>query len=348
MAPFHILSLDGGGIRGAFALGFLEELESASGRPVAECFDLIAGTSTGAITALGLGVGMSAQALVKFYRKHGNNIFHPRELYVPKGWIRVVYPVVKSVLQGRTNGNLDHLFRARYCPHALEYALAARFGERTLGSLEGPRIIVPTVNLTRGETYVFGTPHLPRRQKDRKLRIVDVLLAATAAPTYFPHHVMPDGNAHSDGGLWASNPGILAMAEAQRIRQLCTGPACPPPFDTSDVYLLSIGTGQMSYSLAPPGRDAGSLFWSRHVADVMGTSQVQGAQAPLEFLLGDRYCPINFDLPDDTWSLDDVEHMEEMFELGRQAARAQLGMVSKTFLEHRASSFDQAFQPSYS
>ena len=51
---FRILSLDGGGIRGAFGAGFLAEIERRTSRPIAECFDLFVGTSTGGLIAAAL------------------------------------------------------------------------------------------------------------------------------------------------------------------------------------------------------------------------------------------------------------------------------------------------------
>jgi len=111
---------------------------------------------------------------------------------------------------------------------------------------------------------------------------------------------MPDGDAYCDGALWAIDPAILAIAEAFKIRQHCTRTGCDPEYDTSTIRVLSIGAGSATYSLSPPGSDAGALYWAPRIAEVMTTSQVQGMQSPLEYLLGDRYQKINFDLPDNS------------------------------------------------
>ncbi|NND99368.1 MAG: hypothetical protein HKN47_18770 [Pirellulaceae bacterium] len=71
MSHFQILAFDGGGIRGAFGVGFLQELESQMDRKLRDCFDLIAGTSTGAITALGVDIGHCGNELVDFYERFG-------------------------------------------------------------------------------------------------------------------------------------------------------------------------------------------------------------------------------------------------------------------------------------
>ena len=63
----------------------------------------------------------------------------------------------------------------------------------------------------------------------------------------------------------------------------------------------------------------------------MTTSQVQGVQSPLEYLLGDRYQKINFDLPDNTWSLDNTNRVPDLFELGRQAGEIEFDRVAENF-----------------
>jgi patatin-like phospholipase/acyl hydrolase len=72
---FRILSLDGGGIKGAFTAAVLAEWEKRTGRVIVDHFDLIAGTSTGGIIALGLGLGLPAGEILEFYEKQGPKIF---------------------------------------------------------------------------------------------------------------------------------------------------------------------------------------------------------------------------------------------------------------------------------
>ena len=75
LARFRILALDGGGVKGAYTAAVLASIEETSGKHIAEHFDLIAGTSTGGILALGLGLGVSAATLLEFYEKRGQKIF---------------------------------------------------------------------------------------------------------------------------------------------------------------------------------------------------------------------------------------------------------------------------------
>ena len=198
MSRFQILSLDGGGVRGAFGIGFLAEWERLTGAKAHDCFDLIAGTSTGAITAAALACGETGEGMVEFYRRHAREIFTPREPYRPRSWIRPIYPLVNAVFRRRTRRDLGMLFQSRYCPKSLRHCLASGFEERTLSDARHTRLIIPTVNLTQGRAYVFRTPHFLLPPIDETLHgtlhgssrdplIVDVLMAATAAPTFFPH-----------------------------------------------------------------------------------------------------------------------------------------------------------------
>jgi patatin-like phospholipase/acyl hydrolase len=75
---FRILSLDGGGLRGTFSAKFLAEIERELGVRVADHFDLIAGTSTGSIIALGLALGLRAEDMLDFYVERGPDIFRGR------------------------------------------------------------------------------------------------------------------------------------------------------------------------------------------------------------------------------------------------------------------------------
>ena len=108
---FQILSLDGGGLRGMFSAALLARLEEDLDLRVVDHFDLIAGTSTGGIIALGLGLGLSPREILQFYTDHGPRIFRDR-----------------SRLRG-----LRHLLRAKYSAGPLRAALTDVLGQRTFG-----------------------------------------------------------------------------------------------------------------------------------------------------------------------------------------------------------------------
>lgn len=75
--PFRILSLDGGGAKGFYTLGILDELEKNMGKPLHECFDLVYGTSTGAIIATLVARGDKVEDIIKLYKEHVPEILRP-------------------------------------------------------------------------------------------------------------------------------------------------------------------------------------------------------------------------------------------------------------------------------
>src|SRR5580693_7660654 len=119
----RILTIDGGGIKGVFPAALLATLEDEIGAPIADYFDLIAGTSTGGIIAIGLGLGLTAKELLDFYRETGSRIFYRRR-FAP----------------------MRRLFRAKYTNSALREVLVHAFGERYLGE-SSKRLLIPSLNL---------------------------------------------------------------------------------------------------------------------------------------------------------------------------------------------------------
>jgi len=191
--------------------------------------------------------------------------------------------------------------------------------------------------LTKGTPHVFRTPHLPEAAPDLDVTISDLLVAATAAPTYF-HHKCIKQQAFVDGGLWASGPSLLAYAEAMRIRNECVRGDCDPKFAVENISLLSIGTGVSQFSLEPPGSDAGLLYWARHAAEVMGAAQVQGIHQPLRFIMGNNYTHLNFEMTE-KMPLDGVDNIPRFFEFGRERAEEEFEMLNGCFFGHQRSQY---------
>lgn len=332
MARFQILSLGGGGIRGAFITSYLNELEKRLGRPISESFDLIAGTSTGGIIAAGLAAGKSAAEMHDFYVRYGADIFPAQPPYKARGVMRSLYPMANWVFKKKTGRSLDAAFRSRFNQEVLKSSFEDAFGERKLRDINCTRLVIPVVNLTKGQPHAFRSLHLPKGVHDADIKIADALIATTAAPTYFPHKQI-GGSAFVDGGMWAPDPSMLAVAEAIRIQQFNKRHLPEGANEMDEIHLLSIGTGQAQFSMEPPGDDAGMLYWASRAPEVMGMSQTLGAHLPLKFFLQDRYTHVNFRMTE-KWPLDGVEHMPELFLTGERRAEETFDRIKEQFFGH--------------
>lgn len=168
--PYRVLALDGGGIKGTFSASVLADFEEAVGEPLVNYFDLIAGTSTGGIIALGLGLGLTANEIVNFYETHGPAIF------------------------ARPRGTVGGLLGAKYDAEPLREALQDVFGDRLLGEAN-TRLVVPATNLDTGDVHVFKTAHHARFERDYQARAVDGRDGDRGRPDLFPYSPPPCGHA---------------------------------------------------------------------------------------------------------------------------------------------------------
>jgi len=157
--PFRILSLDGGGIRGAFTASFLATLEETLDHSLTKHFDLIAGTSTGGIIAVALAFGEPCHRIRDFYSEYGPHIFARRqELSIP--WhLRWLARSANKFL-APFGLDVDAMRQSKYDGKKLKQALEEVLGSRTLNDAK-TRLLIPSVDLTSGKTVVFKTPHQP-------------------------------------------------------------------------------------------------------------------------------------------------------------------------------------------
>jgi uncharacterized protein len=275
---FQILSLDGGGIRGLFSAAVLEALEDDLSVNISEHFDLIAGTSTGGIIALGLAAGFRPSRIVEFYVEHGPLIFD--NAGIKKHWRAV-----------------QRYFTSPYSAEPLEAALKEVFGDRTLADCT-KRIVIPTCNLDASDVYLFKTPHHPRLKRDWKVPIWQVARSTSAAPTYFSASTHVGGIRLVDGGMWANNPVLVAITEAVSMLAV--------PLEA--MHVLSLGT-TTSHSKRPPALDRGGLFaWAKPAVDVLMTVQEKSAHTQALHLIGaEKLCRLNPITPSDIFSLDKVD-----------------------------------------
>jgi predicted acylesterase/phospholipase RssA len=273
---FRILAVSGGGFLGLYAAGVLARLEAQAGEPLARRFDLIAGTSVGAILASSLACEVPMADVVELFRRHGSEVFSPREL--PSGAVARLLDLSRSVLGPKYSGA------------ALRTALQAQLGDRTLAETLHP-LVLPAVNVTRCVSKVFKSPHARGSRGDERVRLVDATLASCAAPVYFPS-IEIGGQLYADGGLFAVAPDRVALHEAQHFMGV----------EPERVRMLSIGTAIAGYQ--PSGGvsdDAGAVAWlssGRLILTLMAAQQ-QHVQAMMEDRLGMRYLRLDAPWPRD-------------------------------------------------
>lgn len=248
---YKVLSIDGGGIRGVIPAVLLQEIEAQTEKPIAELFDLIAGTSTGGILAVGLTAPgqngkpkFTAADMLSLYTDEGGNIFS-----------RSFWKGVFSV-----GGLADE----KYSADNLEKILKTKLGDRTISKTMKP-IVVTAYDIEKREPYFFKTS-TGKASKSADYRLRDVARATSAAPTYFePLEVKRTKDypvkrrSLVDGGVFANTPAMCAYAEARKLAK---------PGD--DILVVSLGTGDSTRPiLHEDAKDWGTLEWVKPIIDVM-------------------------------------------------------------------------------
>ncbi len=276
VADYRILSLSGGGFLGLYTAQLLEGLEQRAGVPLARRFDLLAGTSVGAILALALAYEVPMARMVRLFTDIGPAVFSGRAL--PSSTVGRIVDLGRSVLGPKYDGE------------ALRQALVAELGTRTLHEALHA-VVVPAVDVGQCCTKVFKTPHVPAAAGDGALAAVEVAMASAAAPTYFPS-VRVGGRLYADGGLFAVAPDQVALHEAEHFAGI----------DVARVRMLALGTAAAGYRPAAGARpDDGAVSWLADGRLVMTliAAQQQHAQAMMEDRLGDRYLRLDAGWPVD-------------------------------------------------
>ena len=163
---FSILALDGGGVRGIYAARMLDRLEATLRAQVRDCFDLIAGVSTGSILAGAAAASIPMSEIVRLFEEESQRIFRKR----------------------RSIGGLAILWRSRYSRKPLDDVLRRYVPDLTLGELSTP-LLIPSADLATGGVHVFKSRYLAELSepysRDGEALLRDAILASCAAPTFF-------------------------------------------------------------------------------------------------------------------------------------------------------------------
>ena len=282
---FHILALDGGGTRGIYTAQLLAEIERAFETRIKNCFDLIAGTSTGAIIAGAAVSDIPMADIVQLFETEAPHIFRKR-------WYRTP------------------LFFSKYPSEQLAQAIAKHIPAIPLGQIAAP-LMITSSEITRSEVHIFRSNYgshnsqgTPPTNKDVCLR--DAILASCAAPTFFPPKSI-DNLLLADGCLWANNPSTIAATEALSVFRK----------EARKIQMLSIGTGH-SINMYRQRRGWGVITgWGGvKLTSYVMTLQAQASAHTAKLLLNGNYLRINPEI--DRWEIDSLTQLEHLKSLAER------------------------------
>lgn len=325
MARFQMLALDGGGIRGVFTAALLADIEKRFNTRIADHFDLIVGTSTGGIIALGLGMGLSAQEVLDFYRMNGKAIFPS---FLPDRLRRIPGA---GLLDPR---NYSSIFHRKFSNRPLETALRKALGDATLLGSSQKRLVITSYDLQRSSVKLFKTAHHERFRSDYKIPAWQVALATSAAPTYFRAAEASD-RFLVDGGLWANNPVMVGVTEALGVLEQAPG----------EVEVLSIGTLDEIRAMSRSSLWGGKVLWAKPAIDSMMTGQATAAHGQAILMLGaDRVMRISPSVPAGHYQMDDSSCMRELIGIAAGEAEHRSPQIEHQFLGHSAPLFTPCYE----
>ncbi|WP_077617981.1 CBASS cGAMP-activated phospholipase [Bacillus sinesaloumensis] len=306
-----ILCIDGGGIRGVFAVAILQAIEKEYKQPISNLFDMLAGTSTGSIVAASAVVNIDMEDVQDSYIKYGGKIFKKQS---PFGFLKSVYS-------------------DRYLRHYIQEA----FGDITLHDIEKP-LLIPTVDVTHGNPFVHRTNYgEAKKQNDHSIKLWDAVLSSCSAPVFFPPNNVNNHYLAIDGGLWANNPSLVCITEAQNHFEM----------DLASIQIMSIGTGlqRIDFSIETKKEWGVNKWLPFHLPSMRMKPKLLDLALHLssesvtyhcQHLLKENYLRINEDLGQEV-PFDAPEYVEFLIELGNQTYQKHKDEIA-SFLNKEISS----------
>lgn len=271
---FKILCIDGGGIRGLYSARMLEVFEERFKTRTVDRFDMICGTSTGGLIALALAMGIPAKQIREFYETHGPRIFPASSTF---------FGLIRQTFGG-----------GKYSNEVLRKVLQEMLGTKCIKDSEC-LLCIPSYSLTEARPYIFRRDHFEGKLgRDNSTLCVDVALATSAAPTFFPiveiEHPNHKGQQFVDGGICANNPSLVGLMEAVRY---FAGPDSNTPYGA--IEILSIET------LNPPtGRPLqkrlakGVMQWREDLVSVFMEGQARMTDFIMQQLCASLHVPAKY------------------------------------------------------
>ncbi|MGA7964309.1 MAG: patatin-like phospholipase family protein [Gammaproteobacteria bacterium] len=283
---WRILSIDGGGVRGYYAALLIARLAAANPSWLATV-DLIAGTSTGAIIALGLALDMAPVDIAGIYAREAENIFTPS--------------LADRLLDA------GGLIGPRYNVRRFAAILRRVFHDVRFSDLPR-RVLVPTFDLddenpdtARRHWQARLFHNLPGPQAKSNLLVRRAALYSSAVPAVF---ATADG--YIDGGVFAANPALCALT----LSIDAAVQARPAALDA--VRVFSVGTGRCPQHIEGERLQWGLSQWAKPLLGVMFDAGVGMVDYQCRQLLGSRYHRLNPWLDGESIQLDDANALPKL------------------------------------
>lgn len=313
---YKILCCDGGGIRGLITALLIENLEDVFDGFIVQT-DGFAGTSTGGLISLGLAHGKAIGEIVDIYKTKG------AEIFTPNGWTGAKPELgapPKSEAEAEALAGPGK-FNCQYKANGLKKLAEELLGNDELRDSE-KMIAVTAAQLWDDSLQSWRSRTLSSLPGNpfREVRMVDAALATSAAPTYFPpHEIAAFSSYFADGGVFANNPAMSAVAEAVGGGLIK---------DLGDVRVLSLGTGQDPQGIPPAVFEQYKPLswgatkwlwpsaWATHVPEMalislMFAATSASATAQAEQLLGAKFCRANVPIKA-PYALDDYQNVAKL------------------------------------
>jgi predicted acylesterase/phospholipase RssA len=286
MSKRTLLSIDSGGIRGIIPLCALAELEKQTQRLTRDSFSFVSGTSTGAIIAGGVAVGVSAEQMLELYLALGPRVFKFDLL-----------------------GFITSLGSFRYRSKPLADLMQPYFGDVVLNDLPIDVMITAT-RVADGKPWYFVRDNPCNNGNTGTLRLVDTVTASAVAPTFFEPYDVPTIGTCVDGGVGiAGNPIYQTCVEAFYYTPEGT-------YTPADTIVVSLGTGYSPRPAAPRNL----LQWVTWIiGELLAIPAEQQTELVLRHFATAATYRINPPLPHDI-GLDDVDAAPELVKIGREVA----------------------------
>lgn len=350
---YKILSIDGGGIRGIIPAMMLAELERCMGKPIAESFDMIAGTSTGGILSLALTKPhdrdaqkpqYSAAAVVDLYTNEGSRIF-------------------QEMFPGKAD---EWLFNPKHRSDGKAEVLTEYLGETTLDQALQNVFVTSYDTQLRKPIFFTSNPAAEEHDKNLNFRRIctgftmkQAAMATSAAPTFFEpykvetaHRDTPHGiYSLIDGAVYANNPTLLAILEA-RIAYLR---AHQEELHMQEMLIVSLGTGSLVHPFDYEKVQAwGKLQWIQPFISITFDGQNEAIDSQLGSFLqascaSQNYYRFQVDLDEEYNAMDDASNrnIQKLKDIAHRMIEEQELTFVKLCAELQESRCASAPQPVY-